>query len=180
MGDVALRLGADVLFLPCVSGNAFSSFQRELPVEKSQKTPYGQSVIEWRGERRRCMPKTLMLALAFLLMTTWVVAQTQSPQTGSSRSSTESSGHTTVQGCLHESNGSYSLTSDSGMTYQLEGDGSTLSKHVGHEVRITGMSSGGASSGSATSSNMGTSGTSQEALTVKSVKHISTTCSKEK
>jgi len=123
------------------------------------------------------MPKTLMLALAFLLSTAWVTAQNQYPQTGSSQPGTTASQPTTIQGCLQESNGNYTLTSDSGMTYQLQGDSSMLSKHVGHEVRITGSTSSSGNSSSAMSTN---SGQSQETLMVKSMKHISTTCSNKK
>jgi hypothetical protein len=126
------------------------------------------------------MPRTLMLALAFLLSTTWLAAQNQYPQTGSSQSGTTASGQTTVRGCLQESNGRYTLTSDSGMNYQLEGDSSTLGKHVGHEVQITGSTSREGNSSGAMSTKAGTSGTSDETLAVKSLKHISTTCSNKK
>jgi hypothetical protein len=65
-------------------------------------------------------------------------------------------GQTTVQGCWQESNGSYTLTSDSGMTYLLQGASSTLSKHVGH-VGITGSTSSAGSSRSETDSAAGAS-----------------------
>ena len=48
------------------------------------------------------MPKTLMLALALLLSTAWLAAQSQYPQTGSSQSGTAA--QTTIQGCFEESN----------------------------------------------------------------------------
>jgi Protein of unknown function (DUF5818) len=120
------------------------------------------------------MPKTFMLALAILLSTAWLAAQSQYPQTGSGQTGTP--GQTTIQGCLQESNGNYTLTSDSGMTYQLQGASSTLSKHVGHEVRITGSTASAGTSSSATSATADTSGKSQETLTVDSLKHISKTC----
>jgi hypothetical protein len=118
------------------------------------------------------MPKTMMLALALLFSTAWLAAQNQYPQTSPSQSGT--AGSTTIQGCLQESNGNYTLTSDSGMTYQLQGSSSTLSKHVGHEVRITGSTSSAGGSSSATTGEA--SGKSQE-LTVDNLKHISKTCS---
>jgi Protein of unknown function (DUF5818) len=121
------------------------------------------------------MPKTLMLALALLFSTAWLAAQNQYPQTNPSHSGT--AGQTTIQGCLQESNGNYTLTSDSGMTYQLQGPSSTLSKHVGHEVRITGSASSAGSSSSETSGEA--SGKSQETLTVDNLKHISKTCSQK-
>jgi hypothetical protein len=119
------------------------------------------------------MPKTLMLALALLLSTAWLAAQNQYPQTRPSQPGT--AGQTTIQGCLQESNGNYTLTSDSGMTYQLQGASSTLSKHVGHEVRVTGSAS---TAGSSSSESTGASSEkSQETLSVDSLKHISKTCS---
>jgi Protein of unknown function (DUF5818) len=120
------------------------------------------------------MPKTLMLALALLLSTAWLAAQNQYPQTNPGSGT---AGPTTIQGCLQESNGNYTLTSDSGMTYQLQGPSSTLSKHVGHEVRITGSASSAGSSSSETSGEA--SGKSQETLTVDNLKHISKTCSQK-
>src|SRR5437868_15434732 len=123
------------------------------------------------------MPKTLILVLAFLVSTAWLTTQ-EYPQTGSKQTGTTASEQTSVQGCLQSSNGSYTLKSDSGKTYQLQGDTSKLSKHVGHEVQITGSPSGADSSASAMSPNAGTSaGGSQQTLTVDNVKHISKTCS---
>src|SRR5436853_5515588 len=102
------------------------------------------------------MPKSLMLVLALLMSTAWLAAQ-DSPQSGTSQTSAAASGQTNVQGCLQGSNGSYTLTADSGTTYQLQGDTSKLDKHVGHEVQITGTPSGTGSSSSAMSPNAGTS-----------------------
>lgn len=121
------------------------------------------------------MPKTLMLALAVLLSTAWLAAQNQYPQTQSSQTS-GASGQTTVQGCLQESNGNYTLTSDSGTTYQLQGDTSTLSKHVGHEVRVTGSTASAGNASGAMTPKSGSSGAG-ETITVENLKHISKTCS---
>jgi uncharacterized protein DUF5818 len=124
------------------------------------------------------MSKVLMLALALLVSTAWLVAQDQSPQTGSQQSGAAPSGQTTVKGCLQGSSGSYTLTADSGTTYQLQGDTSKLSEHVGHEVQITGSPSAAASPSSTMSPSAGTSaGGSQQTLTVDNVKHISKSCS---
>jgi uncharacterized protein DUF5818 len=99
--------------------------------------------------------------------------------------STHASGQTSVEGCLQGSGGNFTLTVNSGTTYQLEGDTSKLSEHVGHEVRITGSTSGSAStagttsgSSSENSNTMSPSGSrgSQHTLTVEKVKHISKTC----
>ena len=76
----------------------------------------------------------------------------------------------TVEGCLSGSNGNFTLTDKNGMAYQLTGDSSTLSEHVGHEVKVTGMSSSSASGSSASTGGSG------QTLQVSSVKHISKTC----
>ncbi len=136
------------------------------------------------------MVQKLMLVLTLLLSTTWVLAQTStsssspasssSSQTGmSSSSSSSSSGQTSVEGCLEGSNGSYTLTDKAGTKYQLEGDTSKLAEHVGHEVQITGTTSGaaGSSAGEATSSTGSAGSTSgNQMLTVEKVKHVSKTC----
>jgi len=141
------------------------------------------------------MTRTILLALTLLASAAWMQAQSQYPQSSSSQSGTsessgQASGQATVQGCLQGSSGSFTLTSDSGTTYQLQGDTSKLSKHVGHEVAITGSASaaGASTPSSATSpsstsagasTSAGTSGSSQT-LNVEKVKHISETCKASK
>src|SRR5437868_15392974 len=123
------------------------------------------------------MTKTFLLALS-LLVSAWVQArsqypQTQNPQTGSSQTGTTTSGQTTVKGCLQGSDGNYTLMADNGTAYQLQGDTSKLSAHVGHEVQITGStSSGSASSPTSSTQSAGT----QSTLTVQDFKHVSKTC----
>ena len=126
------------------------------------------------------MQKSLMLALILLMSTAWATAQ-EYPQSGSSQTGTAASGQTTLQGCLQGSNGNYTLTADSGTTYELQGDIDKLSKHDGHEVQITGTPSGAGASSGATNPNAGTStetqpSPSQQTLTVDTVKHISESC----
>ena len=126
------------------------------------------------------MSKTLMLALSFLLSTALLQAQEQYPQTGSSEKGATASGQTTVQGCLQGSDGNYTLTDNSGTTYQLQGDTSKLSAHVGHEVEITGTTSGASaaspSAGTNPTTGTPTAGAQQSTLTVQNMKHISKTC----
>jgi hypothetical protein len=138
------------------------------------------------------MSKKLLLALVLMVSAAWVYAQdpASSPSQGSSASQGSSSdqmgstsaGETSVEGCLSGSSGNFTLTADSGTTYQLSGDTSKLSKHVGHEVQVTGTTSGAGSSastsgstGSSASSGTGMSSGSQT-LNVTKVKHISETC----
>jgi len=126
-----------------------------------------------------------LLLLFLLLCAAWVVAQTypnQNPNSGqtgqsSSQTSSQSSSdkETTVQGCLNGSSGNYTLTDSSGKTWQLSGDTSKLSEHVGHTVEIKGTTSSGSSE---SKGSMGSSGSSseQKTLNVTSMKHISESC----
>jgi hypothetical protein len=97
---------------------------------------------------------------------------------------TSSDSGNSIEGCLNGSAGNWTLTDQSGKTYQLSGDTSKLSDHVGHQVRIMGTdnSSSASSSGSAGSSpsssatGAGASSGSQPTFTVQKVKMISSTC----
>ena len=115
------------------------------------------------------MYKTLMLTLVILASAGWLQAQAY-PQAVP----TDTPGAKTVQGCLQASDGNYILTADSGTIYQLTGNTSELSAHVGHEVEISGKSSGSSATGSASESAAGVS--QQATLDVKSMKHIAKTC----
>jgi hypothetical protein len=137
------------------------------------------------------MLKTFLLALALLIPGTWLNAQYQSPQDRSSQDSAmpgqtaqtpesaqsgnATSGQKTIEGCLQGSNGNYTLTDSSGMTYRLQGNDSELTKHNGHEVRVTG-SLMGANSGTASSSTPSGGTNAAPTLTVDNLKHISKTC----
>jgi Protein of unknown function (DUF5818) len=130
------------------------------------------------------MSKTLMFAAVLLLSAAWLQAQ-QYPQSGSSPSGgtqassgqgSDSSGKTTVEGCLQGSGGNFMLTDSSGVTYQLQGDTSKLTEHVGHEVQIKGTTSGSAGSSQSSGAAAGSSAGSQQTLNVDSVKHIAKTC----
>jgi hypothetical protein len=82
------------------------------------------------------MAKIFMVVCTLLLSAAWLRAQNENAGNPSDKpTSAEAS---TVQGCLQGSNGTFTLTDESGMTYQIQGDSSTLGEHVGHEVQITG------------------------------------------
>jgi hypothetical protein len=121
------------------------------------------------------MARKLLLAVSLLVSAVWLQAQGQYPQTESSQTEASASGQTKVQGCLQGSDGNYTLTADTGTTYQLQGDTSKLSAHVGHEVQITGSTT---SESSATTPTTGTpaGATQQPTLAVQNMKHISETC----
>lgn len=115
------------------------------------------------------MRQILLILSVMLLGLTWAIAQDQGA-TQSSRAGQSASGQTTVEGCLSGSNGNFTLTDKNGTSYQLAGDTAKLTEHVGHEVKITGMSSSGAGGESASA------GAGSQTLQVSSVKHISKTC----
>lgn len=107
---------------------------------------------------------------------------TQTTTTDTTQTSSNSS---SIEGCLSGSAGSYTLTDTTGKTWQLAGDTSKLTEHVGHDVRLTGSegnsgasgssSSAAGSSASSTGAGAGASG-SQPTFTVQKVKMISSTC----
>ena len=121
------------------------------------------------------MVRTIAFSM-LLACASWAIGQTDakpgSSQTGSSQ--TGSMGAKTVQGCLSGSGGNYTLTDKAGNTYQLAGDTSKLTEHVGHEVEIRGMtSSSGEASGASSAETKAVAG---QKLEVSGVKHISATC----
>jgi hypothetical protein len=132
------------------------------------------------------MRKTLIISTFLLLCAAWAGAQTSgsatqpSSQTGSMSQSSSDSAQT-VQGCLGGSAGNFTLTSSSGTTYQLAGNTSKLSDHVGEQVEITGSASsasGSAGTGSTTSSSATSSGSmgGGQTINVQKVKRIASSC----
>ena len=128
------------------------------------------------------MPNRFLVVLSIVLLGTCMLAHGQydqpSQQSGQSQSGSATSSPTdvTIEGCLQASGGSYTLTDGtSGKTYQLQGDTSKMSAHVGHQVSLTGTTSGPSSSaaGGMTSS---ASGSDQPTFVVSKLKHIATTC----
>lgn len=123
------------------------------------------------------MQRLLLLGSLLLLGASWAVAQDSTPagqndstqSTPTQSNSSAMAGSQTVEGCLSGTNGKYTLTDDQGTSYDLTGDTSKLANHVGHEVKITGTTSGADST--ATSS-----GSSGHSLQVSSFKHVSKTC----
>ena len=110
------------------------------------------------------MPKTLLLILALLISTVWLRAQ-DAGQTSSA---------TTIQGCLKYSKGHYRLTEDNGTVHQLSGEANKLTKHVGHEVEITGMP--GVRTVGTTIQGSASSAKEEQVFKVKSVKHVADAC----
>ncbi len=118
------------------------------------------------------MIKMPLLALTFLLFTGMLQSQ-EAAQPGSSDANADSA-QMTVEGCIQGSDGNYTVTETSGRTYSLPTYSAQLAAHVGHEVQVTGTTSGPI----VMSSGMGTEATGNQlpTLAVESVKHISATC----
>jgi cytoskeletal protein RodZ len=99
---------------------------------------------------------------------------TQTTTTQTTQTSTESNA---IEGCLSGSAGNFTLTDQSGKTWQLAGDTAKLGDHVGHQVRISGSEAGGASTpGAPAGAGTGASSGAQPTFTVKNVKMISSSC----
>jgi hypothetical protein len=115
--------------------------------------------------------KKLALTLSVLLAFA-VCARTQDNPSQNAKGS--SMNQTAVQGCLSRSSTGYTLTDKSGTPYQLAGDTSKLSDHVGHEVEIRGTTAVSGEAPGAPSS------VSKEAaparIDVSDLKHIASTC----
>jgi len=108
--------------------------------------------------------KTLMFILVLLVSALWLQAQDAG----------QSTGLTTIQGCLQYTNGHYRLTEDNGTTHQLQSEANKLTHHVGHEVAITGKPA----VRSVDTTVQGSESTVKEepVFKVTSVKHVADTC----
>ena len=120
------------------------------------------------------MRNAWLVGLILLLSATWALAQ----QTQSNSQTTSGSKETTIEGCLTGSGGDYTLSDQSGKIYQIEGDAAKLSKHVGHEVRLTGTETSAASASGAAAAT-GTA-ESKAKFNVSKVEHVSTSCTAPK
>lgn len=120
------------------------------------------------------MTKVLMLASVLLLLTAWL--QAQNPPPAGNPSDHPTSAHaSTVQGCLQGSAGNFTVTDNSGTTYVIQGDTSTMGEHVGHEVRITGTTSSPSSD-----ADKSTSSETQPIIQLQNLQHVSKTCKSAK
>jgi hypothetical protein len=114
------------------------------------------------------MRKTLMLILVLLVSAVWMQAQgaTQAPSTAS--------GLTAITGCLSYTNGHYRLTEDNGTVHQLQSQANKLTKHVGHEVTITGKPA--IRTVDTTIQGQGSTTKEQQVFKVSDVQHVADTC----
>jgi hypothetical protein len=112
--------------------------------------------------------KTLTFILVVLFSSLWLQGQDAGQTTG------KTAGLTTIQGCLTYSNSHYRLTEDNGTSHQLQSQANKLTKHVGHEVTITGKPAirtiGTTQQGTASSVKE------EQVFKVSSVQHVADTC----
>ena len=117
------------------------------------------------------MGKTLMLALLLLLFA--ASAQALEGTTSSNGDEKSPPQLTTIQGCLQSAAGHFSLTQSDGTVTQLSFS-KQLTKHVGHEVQITGKPS----TRTVSDTSYGAASSAEEIPTfeVKTVTHVADTC----
>ena len=84
------------------------------------------------------MYKTLLLTLVLLISVIGLHAQAANPSPDSGQPAAKVSDLPTLEGCLQESDGQYTLTENDGTTHDLSGGFSKLKHQVGHQVEITG------------------------------------------
>src|SRR5882757_4526412 len=120
------------------------------------------------------MTKVLMLASVLLLSTAWLPAQNP-PPAGNPSDHPTSAHASTVQGCLQGSAGNFTVTDNSGTTYLIQGDTSTIGEHVGHEVKITGTTSSPSSDADKSASSQ-----TQPIIRLQDLQHVSKTCKSTK
>lgn len=108
-------------------------------------------------------------------------AQEPSGQSSMGSQSSTSGSEQTIQGCLSQGANGFTLADASGTTYNLTGDTSKLSSHVGEEVEVKGMASSGSAASSTAPSSSAAGATPSSAagqnFDVKSVKRVSKSCS---
>ena len=130
-----------------------------------------------------------LITAVLLLSSVWVIAQSTTRPTAADNSQSNQPSSTgqqpgaaqekapmgadqssrSIQGCITKVAGGYSLTDNSGKTYQLTGDTSQLADDVGHYDQVWGTEQG-STAGAAASSGAPTT------FTVTKVKMVSTTC----
>jgi hypothetical protein len=109
-------------------------------------------------------------------------AQQPADQSSMGSQSSTSGSEQTIQGCLSQGANGFTLADASGTTYNLTGDTSKLSSHVGEEVQVKGSASSSSSAASSTAPSSSAAGATPSSASgqnfdVKSVKRISKSCS---
>jgi len=118
------------------------------------------------------MKRIFLLISILLLSAAWAAAQYGGGYDSQSSGSNPGTSQVTVQGCLAEEGGAFTLTDQAGTTYQLTGRTEKLSAHVGHTIQVTGTSGTVAQVPGSMSEGTGA----QPAISVTSFKHVSSSC----
>jgi hypothetical protein len=118
------------------------------------------------------MKRNFLLISILLLSASWAMAQHGGGYGNESSDSNHDASQVTVQGCLGEDGGNFTLTEPSGTTYQLIGKTEELRAHVGHTMRVTGTST----SATQVPGSMSETTETQPTLSVTSFKHVSANC----
>ncbi len=116
---------------------------------------------------------TLLLSCSFLL------AQDSYPASGSQQESKDSKGQITVQGCVSQFSGDYTLVKQNpAMTYELQATGKTKLRHyLGKRVEVSGNQAPTLSTSSDASSRVGS--PAPVTITVTSIRIIDKSCSEQ-
>jgi hypothetical protein len=137
------------------------------------------------------MRRILLLISVLLLSAGWALAQyssgtsnnygTNSNATQSENTTRSQSGNvnnatakTSLEGCLSEANGRFTLTDQSGTEYELTGRTAALKNHVGHTIRVKGEEMMAGTGKPGAMSNEEAQG--KPSFKVSSFRHISNTC----
>ena len=136
------------------------------------------------------MRRMFLLISVLLLSASWAMAQyssgssstenqsnknnaTQGSESNATRGSSAAN-KTSLEGCLSDENGKFTLTDQSGTAYELTGRTAALKAHVGHTIRVNGTESmAGAGKPGAMSNEAAQA---KPTFKVRSFRHISSTC----
>lgn len=127
------------------------------------------------------MRKSFLITAVLLALSAWMLGQSTSQQPDAQQQSQQPNDQQqkapaaadhhaqTLQGCITKAATGYTLTDNSGKTYQLEGDDSQLASGEGHWDRVTGTK-GSHAEGSTAAAGAPTT------FTVTKVRVVQTTC----
>lgn len=120
------------------------------------------------------MRKIVLLTLVLLVPAIWLQAQSANSSANAGQTPGKMSDLTTLEGCLGNPNGHYTLTENNGTTHQLSGAANKLGHQVGRQIEVTGKP--GMRTLDSTVAGLGSSAVEQEVFEVKSVKRLADAC----
>lgn len=121
------------------------------------------------------MHKIVALSFVLLISTLWLQAQAGNPSSGASQTQDKTSDLLTLEGCLQNSNGQYTLTeNNNGTTHRLSGAANKLGHQVGRQIEVTGKP--GMRTEDSTIAGAGSSAVEHEVFEVRTVKRVADAC----